>query len=420
MKTAFFIARKYFLYKRKQKTKKPFFQRLKEIRFINLLTIISMVGIGVVSMALVIVLSVFNGLEEVTRDLHKAINPDLRISPKEGKSFILSDSLESIIKSDSRIAALTHVVEDNALLRYNGSQMVVKLKGVDKNFNLQYPLQENIIEGKSEIYKDSVPRAILGAGIKYQMSILLEDKMTALQIWYPKKETKINIDPTKSFNIKGILPSGVFAIEQQYDNSNVIVPIEFMRSLIDYPNKSTSLELKVKNEKDLADVQNSLTDLLGKTFEIKNSDQQQEAMIKAIQIERFFVFMTCVFILTIASFNIFFCLIMLSIEKKKDVAILKSFGANKSTIRKIFYIEGALISFSGAFSGLILGFIICWVQQQYGVIGIGLDSAVLSSYPVKIVWTDFALAALAVVFITLLASFFPAKKASEVIISTHI
>jgi len=209
-------------------------------------------------------------------------------------------------------------------------------------------------------------------------------------------------------------PVAFFSVERQFDDEYIIAPLHFTRDLLNYGDRRTSLEVKVADGYSISDVQDRLKEHLGEAFSVKNTDEQHAGLLRTVKLEKLFVFLTLTFILAIASFNIFFSLSMLAIEKKKDIAVLKAMGAPDRLIQKIFLKQGALIAFSGALVGLVLGYLICLAQQYFGLVSLGISSAVVDSYPVKVVWSDFIWISISVIAITMLASWRPAHIASKV------
>jgi lipoprotein-releasing system permease protein len=373
-----------------------------------------MVGVAVGTMALVIVMSVFNGLEDLIKSLFASFDAELKIELVEGKSFLVQEDWLSSIRAVEGVAILTEVIEDNALLEYNGNQMVVRLKGVSDNFLDQGRFSQGYFWGDTTLGTDLRPAAILGRGVGFFLSVNLENVNVPLKVFYPKTpRSAASIDPSQLYN-SGILdPVAFFSVERQFDDHYVIAPLGFTKELLNYGQKRTSLEVKVSDGFAVSEVQESLKKQLGKGFSVKNTDEQHAGLLRTVKLEKLFVFLTLTFILAIASFNIFFSLSMLAIEKKKDIALLKALGATDQLIRAIFLKQGALIALSGASIGLVLGYFICWIQQSFGLVSLGISSAVVDSYPVKIIWTDFLWISVAVVAITLAASWRPAWIASH-------
>ncbi|MGV3505069.1 MAG: ABC transporter permease [Adhaeribacter sp.] len=401
MNVPFLIARRYFLSKKKR-------------NIISIISNISMIGVAVGSAALIIVLSVFNGLEDLIRSIYGSFDPDLRIAAVKGKAFETNEAFLARIRKTPGVAFLTEVIEDNALLRYEGRQKVVKLKGVSGNFFAQNNIDSTVIEGDHQLRRNGYNYALIGRGVQYDLSVRVANAVMPMELLYPKNKKGFTLNPEDAFNQRSILAGGVFVIEKQYDDNYVFVPLEFSRLLTDYGNKRTSLEVKVKPGQSVKKVQQSLQQLLGPGFQVLNSDEQHVSLLRAVKVEKMFVFITFTFILLIASINIFFSLSMLVIDKKKDIAILSAMGASPVLIRNIFLAEGAVVAFIGAGTGLLLGLLVCWIQQTFGLISMGMATALVDAYPVKMQLYDFLLTGAAIVLITLLVSIRPALNAAAV------
>ena len=373
-----------------------------------------MLGVGVGTMALVVVLSVFNGLEDFQRSLYKSFDADLKISPITGKNFDCPPSLLQKLGKIEGVRNINQVIEENVLVRYRDAQMVVNLKGVDDNFLKQERLKKALIDGKLLLKENGISKAIVGSGVAITLGIDVDAFFTPLEVWFPRNTKSKTIDLTSSdaFNKMSLIPSGVFAIEQQYDDNYIFAPLTFAQNLFDYNNERTSLEVQLIDNEEINKVQEKIQQTLGKNFSVQNQDQQHASLLRAIKIEKLFVFLTLTFIIGIASFNIFFSLSMLAIEKKEDVKTLYAIGANTIMIQRIFLSEGAIVAFSGAIVGLVLGYGLCLMQQTYGLISMGIEGALIDAYPVKMQFSDFFFTALVVVIITMVASYFPAKKAA--------
>ena len=413
MDASFFIAKRYLFSKKKR-------------NFINILSIISVVGVAVGTMALVIVMSVFNGLQDLTMDLYAAHNSEIKITAKKGKSFEVNDALLAQIKQIKGVKILTEVIEDNAFVSYGDNQMAVNVKGVSDNFSEQYQINEEqltsgelLVKKKNE-HGEDVAFALMGVGIQIQLGVSIEDDMKPLIFRYPRKQKKIVLDVNKAIIEKPILTAGILNIDQYFNSSNVLVPIEFANELMLYGNKRTSLEIKTINPKQVDEVQKAIHLLLEKSYpqqlDVKNREEQQESVMRAVRIERLFVFVAFALILGVASFNIFFSLAMLAIEKRKDIAILFSMGASKDFVQKIFLSEGSMIALLGSLFGLSSGLIFCFFQQELGFIPLNPTQM----FPVKVVWSDLIYIVITVVIITFLASYAPARNATKINISEEL
>ncbi len=379
-----------------------------------------MVSVAVGTMALVVVLSVFNGLEDLLRSLHSSFDPEIKITAARGKSFQRSDSLFTAIKQLEGVAMVTEVIEDNAYVRYKKAELVVKLKGVSDTFLEEDRLKNNIVYGQFLLRDQTRNYALIGRGVQYLLSINPNNEFNALKVFYPRNVKPGAIDPSKMVKQQSIQPVGIFAIEKQYDENYIFVPLRFAEELFNYKNKRTAFEVKTSVGANMTDVQQRLQALLGSSFLVLNQDQQHSSLLKAIKIEKLFLFIAFTFILAVASFNIFFSLTMLAIDKKKDISVLYALGAQDNTIKRIFLSEGALIAFTGALVGLTFGFLICLVQQVYGVVPMGMQTAVTDAYPVKMQLVDFVTTAASIIIITYLASFRPAAIATRVKTVEHL
>jgi lipoprotein-releasing system permease protein len=402
MNVSLLIARRYFSSKNKR-------------NIISIISNISMVGVAVGTMALIIVLSVFNGLEDLVRTLYGKSDPDLLITAVKGKSFETSEALMQRIRRTAGVGLLTEVIEDNALLQYHDRQMVVKMKGVSENYFAQSDIDSAIVEGDHRLVRNGESYALLGAGVQHELSIALDNRFAPLHLLYPRNNGKktLSMNPETAFSQQTIVAGGVFLIEQHIDDSYIFVPIDFAQSLLSYGNRRTALEVKVGASRPIEDVKQDLQRELGSGFHVFDSDEQHVSLLKAIKVEKMFVFITFAFILLIASLNIFFSLSMLVLDKKKDVAILLAMGATSRMVRNIFLLEGAIVAQVGAITGLTLGIGICWAQQTFHIVSMGMATSVVDSYPVKMQLSDILLTGIAIIIITITVSIRPALNASR-------
>ena len=400
MNFSLFVARKYFWSGKKK-------------MFINVISIISMFLVTVGTAVLIIVLSVFNGLEDLLRSLHNHFDPEIQVTALRNKSFRTNPFMIDSLGNIEGVGIVTEVIEDNAYVKYRDAEMVVTVKGVSDNFIDHHRMDDNIVEGRLLFELDGVNYAVIGRGVQHMLSVSTENEYYALQLFYPKKLRPGLIDPSRDLKRMNIMPGGVFAIEKQYDETYVFVPLSFAQELLDYDNRRTSLEIKADAGYGTKEVIERIKAFLGPDFKVLNNEEQHAGILRAVKIEKMFVFITFSAILLIASVNIFFSLTMLAIDKKKDVAVLFSMGATQSIVRKVFIYEGLIISITGTIIGMGLGWLICWIQMNYGLVSMGLENAVVANYPVKLEAQDFVLTAACMFLITICISYRPAFIAAR-------
>lgn len=350
-------------------------------------------------MGLIIVLSVFNGFSDLVLSLYDSFDPDVKITAVKGKSFDQSSIDTSLIKKVDGVEILSWSLEENALIKFSDRQFIGTIKGVDVNFTRIAAIEDKIIDGELLLEKGDQNYAVAGGGIAYSLSLVLNDPFNSLSIYVPKKGKPVSmLNPEEAFNISIIKPSGVFAIQQDFDSKYVLVPLRFAQGIIDSPGKVSSLELGIAAGADEDAVAANLQSVLGNDFTVKTRLQQHEFLYRILKTEKWAVYFILSFILIIAIFNIIGSLTMLIIEKKKDIGILSALGADNKMIRNIFLMEGILITMLGAFAGLALGGTICFLQQQFGFIKLdNSESFLINAYPVAMQATDF-LYVLAIVF----------------------
>jgi lipoprotein-releasing system permease protein len=407
LKLEFFIARRYLLSRRKK-------------NFINIISMLSLVGVAFSAAALIIVLSIFNGLDDLLRSLNNAFDPEIRVEAAEGKSFAVSDDLIRSIESVEGVSLVTEVIEDYAYLRYRDANQVVTLKGVSDNFIEQHRIDDKIVAGELKLKEGDVNYAIIGRGIQYALSIAVGDDMYPLQVHYINNVRPGTLDVSRLYSRKNILPGAVFSIVQNFDENYVLVPLTFAQELLSYGDKRTSLEIKTTAGADIFRVQQRLKNQLGEAFLVLNHEEQHKDLYRLLKMEKLFTFLALSLLLGISSVNIFFSLMMLALDKKKDISILSAMGANDALIRKIFVIEGAIIAFGGAVLGLCLGGLFCWLQLSYGVISMGMATSVTEGYPIKVIPMDFVNTLLVVSLITFIISWRPAILAARSVSATNL
>lgn len=400
MNLPLFIARRYFLSKRKR-------------NFINIISILSMIGVAFSTAALIIVLSVFNGFGDLLSSLYTSFDPEIKIEATKGKSFEINTKLLGDLKAVDGVDIITEVIEDYAYLRYRDADMVVTMKGVSDSFIDQHRLDGHIVDGELKLRDSLTNYAIIGRGVQYSLTIGVKENIYPLQVFYIRNARGGTLDPTKLYSMRSIEPGAVFSIEKNFDENYIFLPLDFVRDLIGYGNRRTSLEIKTKPEANAQVVKGKIQSLLGSEFQVLTNEEQHKDVYKLLKLEKLFTFISLTLLIVVASINIFFSLMMLAIDKKKDISILSAMGAPAALIKKIFLNEGALISLTGGALGLIMGAVICWAQDQYGLIGMGVENPIVSSYPVKMEAGDFFWIAGVILAITLFMSYYPARLAAK-------
>lgn len=392
---------------------KRFFSSKTKASFISLISKISMIGVGVEVMALVLILSVFNGLEDFQRDLFKSFDPDYKITLQQKGTFQLDSALLHKIKQLKEVKFATPVLEDQALFRYKGKQMVVQLKGVDPSFLASKRLSKNIAEG-GYFLKDAEGKtdfALVGLGVFLSMGLSFEDVFNPIEAWYPDHRSLKNFSLNQNaIRSNAIFPAGVIAVEQGFDNQTVVVSLDWMQQLTG-KDQISSFEIMTHDGVEEADLKAKLSAILDKNYRIESRDEQHATLLKAVSIEKLFVFLVMAFVMGIASFTLFYSLSLLVIEKKKDLKTLRSMGITRGQLFRTFLFLGFLISFTGALVGLFLGFSLAWLQETFGFVKMGIENGLVDAYPIQMKWTDFVYTAILVVCITVVSAIFPSKKA---------
>jgi lipoprotein-releasing system permease protein len=376
---------------------------------INIISAVSVAGVAVGTMALIIILSVFNGLEGMVSRIFNTFDPDLSITAAQGKIFT-PDSISMIKLSEiNGISAWSLTLEDNAVLRYGDRQYIATIKGIDDNYRNVTKLDSSMYEGEFRLKTATdQPRAVIGLGVAKYLGVNV-NFINPLFIYVPRRTGEVNSNPENALIKKYIFPSGIFEIEQEYDSKYLFIPLDFCRELLEYKNEISSIEIRLKDYLTEPDVRKEAAKIFGEKFIIKNRLEQQAIFYKVMRSERLAIFFILTLILIIASFNIIGSLTMLIIEKERDIEILKSLGADNNLIRKIFIFEGWLISIFGALTGLILGFIICWLQERYGLIRLNSESLMMQSYPVIMKLKDFIIVPFTVLLIGYWAAWYPVR-----------
>ncbi len=395
MKLALFIAWRYLFAKKSRQV-------------INVISWISAAGIALGTMALVIVLSVYNGFDNLVLAMYRNFDSDLLIRPVAGKVFTPSPQFAAFA-GDARIAAVCPVIEEDVFLQYRGQQAVATVKGVDSTFVAITPLQHQIQHGKFDVYFGELEEVVMGRGLANQLGVNVAF-VDPLWIYYPEKGGAFSpLNPMGSIKREKLYPAGIFAVEQQYDSRYLFIPIATARRLFSYTDQLSYVELKLQDGVKVKPLQKQLMQQLGPDFEVLNRRQQNRTLYKMMTTEKAVIFVLLAFIVLIISCNVLGSLGMLILEKKQDVEILRSMGASAKLIKRIFLLEGWLISVLGLVAGLLLGLMVCKAQIYFGIIKLPGSFAV-RFYPVDVHLTDVLLIVASVLGLGFLAAYAPVRS----------
>ncbi len=385
----------------------------------NAINIIAWVTVGVIAFATacqILVLSVFNGFEGLVKSLYASFYTDLKITPATGKTFLLTDLQLAQIKQPQGILAVSFIAEEKALLQNNGQQSIVYLKGVDDNYTTVTGVSSKIYQGKFNTGTAEEPGIVVGAGIQNAASISVDGAMqpSVVTLVLPKKG-KISVsDPMQSLSEGNALATGVFSIQQDFDNKYAITNIDFVKQQMGFgANEYSAAEIKIKDAAQMEQIKLQLQNLLGNTFNIQTKYEQNISLYHTMRLEKWIIYAVLTLILLVAAFNMISALTMLVLEKQKDISVLQSMGAGKNMVLKIFLSEGLLLGSIGTASGILLALFICMVQLKYKLVKLQGGSFLIDYFPVKLNIADFILVAATASFIAFIASWFPAKKAAN-------
>ncbi len=391
-----FIARRYLFSRKKQ-------------HVINIISGIAATGMAIGTFALVVVLSVFNGFDGLIKSYFSVLDPDLKIVPREGKFFDPAFLRDQVLADMPGVADYSEVIEGNALLAYEERQFIATMKGVDDQFNDITGIDSLIIDGRFLPEKIDDYFAVPGQGVAAYLGISLS--FTApIHFYVPAKGLSGMMSPDKALRFGSCYPAGVFALLEEVDASTVFVPIAFARELFETGKQVSALEVKVNHDMPVRKVRNAIIAKAGDDYLVKTKYQQHDSLYKTMKMEKWATYLILAFILVIASFNILGSLTMLIIDKKEDIMILRSMGASEHLVRRIFLLEGWMISLVGTAAGLLLGVAVCLAQIRFGLITLpGEGSFVISAYPVEIQLADLLLITGVVLAIGFLAAWYPVR-----------
>lgn len=403
MRLSSFIAKRYLISKKSHNA-------------INIISAISVGGICIGAAAMVIVLSALNGITALVLSLYNTFDPDIKILPREGKTFVADGTFFKKIKDDPSVAHYSSVLEEKALVKYEEKQAIATLKGVDDAFKDLCRFDTVITAGQYKLKDDSsMALAVVGAGIARKLNLTLDESGFSypMHIYVPKKDKVAMITPDDAFNIGITFPSGVFNLNDDFDYKYVVMPLDFVQGMLGKKsNEVSSVELSLKPGSDAAKISQQLSATLGNAYILKTRFQLNEVLFKTLSSEKWWTFLILAFILLIGTFNVIGSLTMLIIEKKKDIGILANMGADRSLIRSIFMTEGFFITAIGAVSGITLGVLVCWLQQQFKLVPFS-EGFVVDSYPIQMQPYDILFIFLTVMVIGFAAAYYPVRVFSR-------
>lgn len=345
--------------------------------------------------------------------LYNSFDPDIKVLPLEGKFFETDSTTIAEIEKIEGVWSASKVIEENVLARYEENQTFARIKGVDPAFLSTVGLDTAVFIGDPMIKEGNIPYALLGMGVSGKLGVNVYNDFRYLQLYIPKGDKKVIINPTRAFNKSAIRPSGIFSIQREFDDKYIITPFEFAQELTNRKNEISAIEINIKSDANLEKTRMAVANLMGSELKVLDRFQQHQFLYKILRSEKSAVYLILTFVLMIAAFNLIASLSMLSLEKKKDITILSSMGLDHQKIRRIFLTQGLMLSFSGALIGLFLGGLICVLQEQYGLVSLGGTSFVADAYPVELRWKDALLVLVTVLAIGFLASYIPARNATK-------
>lgn len=404
MNLPFYIAKRYLFSKKSHNA-------------INIISGISVCGVSLATLAMVCTLSVINGFQDMVATFFTVFDPEIKVTAAMGKTFDVNDDRIKQLRSLPEIAVFTETLEDNAMVQYKDRQMMATIKGVQDNFE-QLASIDSVLYGKGEFtLHDEVAdygvigvelMPVLGTGVQF---------VDPLEIYAPRRGEKVNMaNPAASFTKEFLFSPGVvFAVNQQkYDASYILTSLDFARKLFHYDTEVSAVELRLKPNQNITSMKGKIADMLGKDFVVRDRYEQQEDIFRIMEIEKLVSYLFLTFILLIACFNVIGSLSMLIIDKKEDVRTLRNLGADDKLISRIFLFEGRMISMFGAVTGIVLGLILCLIQQKFGLISLGGDgNFVVDAYPVSVHWGDVLLIFLTVLIVGFLSVWYPVRYLSK-------
>ena len=383
----------------------------------NAINVIAWVTVGVIAFATccqILVLSVFNGFEDLVKSLYSSFYTDVRIVPVAGKTFLLTSEQIARLKQQPEIESFSMIAEEKALLKNYDAQTVIYLKGVDDNYAKVCGVAAKTNRGKYFTGTTDAPYLVTGSGIQNAVAVNVDAALPSdtLTVILPKRNSQNN-DPLQSLSEGNIMPSGSFAIQQEFDDKYAITNIGFVKQQMGFAaDEYSAVEIKLKEKTDPAEQKKRIASLLGTNYKVQTRYEQNTSLYNTMKLEKWAIYGVLTLILIISAFNMVSALTMLVIEKRKDISVLQSMGTSRNGILKIFLSEGLLLGSIGTITGIIMAMIICWLQLKYKLIKLEGGSFLLDYFPVKLLAGDFILVAATATAIAFVAAWFPARKAA--------
>ncbi len=399
MKFPFFIAKRYFVTNNSS-------------NFVHIISWVSMFGVVIGTAALILLLSVFNGFEQLVLEMYNTFDPHLKITATQGKTFN-PEATYQVMNDNSDIENSALVLEENVLLKYKEKEFIATVKGVSKSYLELSNFDSLLIDGDYINSYEGNNIAVVGKDVAYYLSMGVGNIFEQLKVFVPNRNSKTLLNPQTAFKQSAVLPVGVFSVQSEIDAQYIITPLAFIQQLAARDNEVSSIEIKLKGEHKMLEVQQHLQAILGNNFKIVNRYEQQELLYKILNTEKLAVFLILTFIMIIATFNIIGSLSMLMLDKKNAIATLRSLGSTERNIRSIFFTKSMLTILFGTILGLLIGLVLAYLQQTFGFISMGGGSFIVSSYPVVVALKDVALIAITVLAIGAIASWYPVKVLSK-------
>jgi len=390
-----------------------YFKGKKTTNAVNLIAWISVLAIAVGAAALILVLSVFNGFEDLVKGLYADFYTDIRIAPASSKFLLLTPKQLSAIKGTAGVKQISTIAEEKAVLVNDEFQSIIYLKGVDDAYTQVSGLSKHVFKGRFDRGTTDKPLLFLGAGIENAVGAEPGMNITPLTVYLPNLKAT-NFSGLDALNSYTANVSGSFNLQQDFDNKYAITNIGFMKYMLDLgPDEYSAAEVALNDGSETSEVMESLQKLLGNNYKVETRYQQNQSLYSVMQVEKWVIYGILSLILVVAAFNMIGALTMLVLEKQKDIAVLKAMGANDGNIQRIFLNEGLLLAAFGGCSGIILAMLLCILQLKYKLLKLAGGSFIIDYYPVKMVPGDFVLVACTIIFISVLAAWIPSKKASR-------